>query len=60
MFLFAAFLGVRDTNLLLDIAFWATVKKVVAQLILVPFAIYIINVIRSKEDENISSKRLSH
>ncbi|MFY2508925.1 VUT family protein [Vibrio pectenicida] len=50
LFLVLAFLGVKENNLLLNIIFWSSAVKLVAQLILLPPAIWVINLIRDTDE----------
>lgn len=50
LFLVLAFLGVKENNLLLNIIFWSSAVKLVAQLILLPPAIWAINLIRDRDE----------
>lgn len=55
LFLLLAFWGVKDANLLLDIMFWASIKKLLAQLILLGPTILIINQIRNRNEYCVSN-----
>ncbi|WP_391089803.1 queuosine precursor transporter [Vibrio sp. NH-UV-68] len=55
LFLLLAFWGVKDSNLLFDIMFWASIKKLVAQLILLGPTILVINLIRNRNEYCVSN-----
>lgn len=50
LFLALAYFGVKDNGILISIMFWSSVTKLVAQLVLLPPAIFIINTIRDRDE----------
>ena len=50
LFLALAYFGVKDNGMLISIMFWSSVTKLVAQLVLLPPAIFIINTIRDRDE----------
>jgi hypothetical protein len=55
LFLILAFWGVKASGLLMDIMFWASIKKLVAQLVLLGPTLLIINLIRNKHEYCVSN-----
>lgn len=55
LFLILAFWGVKANSLLMDIMFWASIKKLVAQLVLLGPTLLIINLIRNKHEYCVSN-----
>ena len=50
LFLALAYFGLKDNGILISIMFWSSVTKLVAQLVLLPLAIFIINTIRDRDE----------
>ena len=50
LFLILAFWGVKSFDVLFDIMFWASIKKLLAQALLVAPSVWIINYIRNKNE----------